>query len=366
MPYFLNLYSPATYEAFSKSDRTVTGFQERHQAVARRVKAGDMLLCYVTKLSRWVGAQTVLDGPFVDHTPLFSQDDPFIVRFHIKPDIWLPIEKAVPIKEDEIWSRLSLTRDYERTTSAWAQHFKGSLRSMADDDGRLLFEILRRQQNGGQTYPVDQDAYERLLTHVVKRGDKDVAVTVPTITDETPAETTSTDEVRESIRIQALLADIGAKMGLKVWLPKADRGGVIGEWKGDHSSLLDRLPLNYDDVTLKTVERIDVLWLKGRSIQRAFEVEHSTSIYSGLLRMADLLALQPNMDIRLHIVAPGERRDKVFAEIQRPVFSLLERGPLSESCTYISYDSVRELAKQPNLDYLSDRVLERYEENADE
>jgi hypothetical protein len=27
----LNLFSPATYEAFSKSDRTVSGFQEKHQ-----------------------------------------------------------------------------------------------------------------------------------------------------------------------------------------------------------------------------------------------------------------------------------------------------------------------------------------------
>ena len=135
-------------------------------------------------------------------------------------------------------------------------------------------------------------------------------------------------------------------MGLKIWVPRNDRAAVLDEWKGDHNALLDRLPLNYDDVTLKTVERIDVLWLKGRSIQRAFEVEHTTSIYSGLLRMADLLALQPNMDIRLHIVAPEERREKVFAEIRRPVFSLLESGPLSESCTFISYESVRELAKE--------------------
>jgi hypothetical protein len=78
--------------------------------------------------------------------------------------------------------------------------------------------------------------------------------------------------------------------------------------------------------------------------------------------MADLLALQPNMDIRLHIVAPEERRGKVFAEIRRPVFSLLERGPLAEGCTFLSYESIRELAKESNLDYLSDRVLERYEE----
>ena len=29
--------------------------------------------------------------------------------------------------------------------------------------------------------------------------------------------------------------------------------------------------------------------------------------------MADLLALQPNMDIKLHIVAPFERKDKVMS-----------------------------------------------------
>jgi hypothetical protein len=173
-------------------------------------------------------------------------------------------------------------------------------------------------------------------------------------------------QARESIRVQALLAGIGARMGLRVWVPRNDRAAILDEWKGDHNALLDRLPLNYDDVTLKTVERIDVLWLKGRSIQRAFEVEQTTSIYSGLLRMADLLALQPNMDIRLHIVAPEERREKVFAEIRRPVFSLLESGPLSESCTFISYESVRVLAKEGNLEYLSDRVLERYEEESEE
>jgi hypothetical protein len=123
--------------------------------------------------------------------------------------------------------------------------------------------------------------------------------------------------------------------------------------------------LNYDETTLRTIEQIDVLWLKRRSIVRAFEVEHTTSIYSGILRMADLLALQPNMDIKLHIVAPSSRRDKVFQEITRPVFSLLERGPLSERCTYIPYEAVRELAQLKHLEHFSDSVLEEYTEEAE-
>ncbi len=151
-------------------------------------------------------------------------------------------------------------------------------------------------------------------------------------------------------------------MGFRIWLPKADRSAVLREWAPEDGSLIDILPMNYDETTLKTIEQIDVIWLKGRSIARAFEVEHTTAIYSGLLRMADLLALQPNMDIRLHIVAPESRRQKVFTEIRRPVFSLLERGPLSECCTLLSYDSVRELSSLKHLEHTSDTVLVEYEE----
>ena len=80
--------------------------------------------------------------------------------------------------------------------------------------------------------------------------------------------------------------------------------------------------------------------------------------------MADLLAMQPNLKIKLHIVAPMSRREKVLQEIRRPVFTLLEGGALSETCTYLSYDSVADLRGQKNLAYLSDQVLEDYEEKA--
>ena len=170
---------------------------------------------------------------------------------------------------------------------------------------------------------------------------------------------------RESIKIQALLGRIGESMGFKVWIPRGDKSRVEQVWQPGPGVLLDDLPLNYDETTLQTIENIDVLWLKGRAMARAFEVEHSTAVYSGLLRMADLLALQPNMDIKLHIVAPVSRREKVFQEIQRPVFSLLERRPLMEMCTFVSYDSLRELAELDHLSHLSDSVLDDYSEEAE-
>jgi hypothetical protein len=165
--------------------------------------------------------------------------------------------------------------------------------------------------------------------------------------------------------MQAKLAEIGAIMGFKIWLPRSDRARVRELVHENYQlALIQDLPLNYDETTLDTIEQIDVLWLKGRSIARAFEVEHTTAVYSGLLRMADLLALQPNIDIRLHIVAPEERRDKVFHEMLRPVFSLLSRGPLSKSCTFISYDSVVDMRSLEYLAHTNDSIIKEYEEVA--
>jgi hypothetical protein len=91
------------------------------------------------------------------------------------------------------------------------------------------------------------------------------------------------------------------------------------------SKMLDELPTQFNEATTRTIELIDVLWLKGHSIIAAFEVEATTSVYSGLLRMSDLLSLQPNLDIQLFLVAPDDRRNKVAQEIRRPTFSYREK-----------------------------------------
>lgn len=199
----------------------------------------------------------------------------------------------------------------------------------------------------------------------VKRpNNEEVSVTVPVNSEAREDTKTDGEVIRESLRVQAALAGIGAQMGFQIWLPRADRERVLTKWKPGAGELLDELPVGFDRTTMKIIEQIDVLWVKRRAIVRAFEVEHTTSVYSGLLRMADLLAMQPNLKIKLHIVAPVARREKVLQEIRRPVFSLLEGDSLSETCTYLSYEMVEDLRGQQHLVRLSDAVLEDYEEKA--
>lgn len=76
--------------------------------------------------------------------------------------------------------------------------------------------------------------------------------------------------------------------------------------------------------------------------------------------------MQPRMNFMLHIVAPLERRDQVRREIIRPVFSVMEGGAMSKRCSYISYDAIDELLKQPNLTHLRESILKDFEEYFDE
>jgi hypothetical protein len=169
---------------------------------------------------------------------------------------------------------------------------------------------------------------------------------------------TSTDHTQ----IQYLLLTLGAEMGLNVWVARNDRSrSYQGQTLGTLPHISQELPTQFNPATQRTIELIDVLWLKGNSIVSAFEVESTTSIYSGLLRMSDLLALQPNLDIKIYLVASYERRDKVKQEIIRPTFQLRER-PLNRVCGYLSLEDLIEkvdvlrkhgLIKSLNPDFLT-------------
>lgn len=366
MAYYIDLFSPMTYEAFSKSDRTITGFRIRQRPIAQNIHPGDRLICYMTKLSRWIGVLEVQSESFIDdqHRIFMEGEDPFIVRFRVTPIIWLDKELCLPIHEPVVWDSLSFTAGLSHNNSHWTGKIRSSLTKLTNADGELLEGLLTSQlQHSAVDYPVDDVEYQKYFRKQVQGIGKPVVVSIPQ--DEEVHQDIVEGVNRESIKMQALLAKIGEKMGFRIWIPRSDRSRIEREWQPGENVLIDRLPFNYDEVTIKTIEQIDVLWLKRRAIARAFEVEHTTSVYSGILRMADLLALQPNMDIKLHIVAPESRKEKVFSEIQRPVFSLLEKGPLSKVCTYISYESLADLEKQPHLEFLRDDVIAEYEEEVE-
>jgi hypothetical protein len=171
----------------------------------------------------------------------------------------------------------------------------------------------------------------------------------------------------EHTEIQYLLLRLGNDMGFDIWAARNDKNKQHdGESFSDIPRIRPELPLQFDSQTNKTIEHIDVLWLKGNSIMAAFEIESTTSIYSGLLRMADLITMQPNLNIPLYLVAPYSRRGKVMAEINRPTFSKMA-PPLSEMCRFISFSKLKEeLPKiKPIIKYIKPEYLAEISESCE-
>jgi hypothetical protein len=156
-------------------------------------------------------------------------------------------------------------------------------------------------------------------------------------------------------------------MGLDVWVARNDRNR---EYNGQQFSAMPRLkyalPNQFDEATNRTVELIDVLWLKGNTFVAAFEIESTTSIYSCLLRMSDLLAMQPNLTIPLYLVAPDDRRNKVLSEVNRPTFSRLA-PPLKDVCRYLAFSVLRDqLPNDPRVvRHLTQAFLEEFSESCE-
>lgn len=78
--------------------------------------------------------------------------------------------------------------------------------------------------------------------------------------------------------------------------------------------------LAVDKDTYKTITLIDALWFEKDSdkITCAFEVEKSTSIYSGILRLTDLYYSFPDNMPSLYLIIPDKREKEVVLQLQRP------------------------------------------------
>lgn len=129
---------------------------------------------------------------------------------------------------------------------------------------------------------------------------------------------------RTHTEIQGWLRDLGKALGYGVWIAANDRsrpydGGKLAD------GCLDKLPDTVEQTSgADAIRLIDVLWLDQaqNQIVAAYEVEHSTSIYSGIVRMLDLaLGTDAHALEGLFLVAPNGREQEVRAQLTRPAFS---------------------------------------------
>jgi len=339
MNYWLDLFTGTTWQEFQDAGSDVTGFRDRRWRGAARIQPGDIFLCYMVGVKRWVGLLEVTSERFRDESVIFKEEK-FPVRFRVKPLVILSPENGVPM--EQLRGELSFY-PAGMSGSQWSGHVRGSPTRYSKEDGDRITAVIRQAKADPIGRPVDKNQLRRsanLRKVKVVDGNKEIERVVSIPAAEEDEETPSSPDTPTHTEIQWRLLDLGSKMGLSVWAPRRDRSKA---WKSkvvaDITTLRDELPSQFDANTNRIVEEIDVLWLDGQRIVAAFEVEHTTTIFSGLLRMSDLLTMQPNITIKLYIVGPDDRQRKFENEVARPTFAARKR-PLYSLCRFLPYSKL--------------------------
>ena len=106
--YFLAVFTPETWEEFLVAGGDVMGFKEGQWGSVQKLGPGDYLLCYLTGVSRLVGALEVTSTPYLDPTPIWT-GDPYPSRVRVQEVVRLDPEDAIPI--ESLRDRLSIFKN---------------------------------------------------------------------------------------------------------------------------------------------------------------------------------------------------------------------------------------------------------------
>jgi len=137
-------------------------------------------------------------------------------------------------------------------------------------------------------------------------------------------------------QVQTLLAGIGHLKGYDVCVPAYDVDKL--DWSlTTQFGLRDNVPRGFEPVSA-ILSEIDVIWVAaGRNrIEGLFEVEQTTSVYSGLLRFNDILLTEPEVS-RFSIVSNESRRAVFVRQLYRPTF---RQSGLAELTSFLEYANV--------------------------
>lgn len=149
------------------------------------------------------------------------------------------------------------------------------------------------------------------------------------------------DEVRARLgshaELIALLALVGRRQGHAIWVGRHEQSDRAGGLAPDVllSSLVTCRPTKLVSVSnLAAVLDMDLLWLNGDRVVRAFEIEATTTMTGGLLRGSNLPADTPKT-----MVLPEEREGDFQRKLQSPLF---RKHFEEEGWSRLYFDSVRQ------------------------
>lgn len=160
------------------------------------------------------------------------------------------------------------------------------------------------------------------------------------------------------LRAQSIIKDIGNSLNYDTFIAKNDQHRIYHNKSLSENTIIDFPEHNLSSELIKHFSLIDTMWFHNGSPVALFEVEMTTSVYSGILRMADLICSLENPNIQLYIITDRKREKKVRKELERPVFKKIG---LHTACKIIFLDDLEILHHAVSFipGYVKSNVLDK-------
>ena len=136
--YFLGLFTVESWREFKRHGGQVMGFNDKKSKTVARLQPGDRILCYLSKVSAFVGVMEVAGPSYLDHTPIWS-DGVFPVRLPVRIVTELPLVLAVPIHS--LKGQLSFL-PITMNSTGWTIYVRSSPRPWTAPDGEAVAKAL--------------------------------------------------------------------------------------------------------------------------------------------------------------------------------------------------------------------------------
>lgn len=136
--YWVQVFSVDTWNEFVAAGARTSGFRLSRWGHVQKVRLGDYLLCYLSRVSCWVGLLEAQSEAYLDNTTRIWRGEIYPCRLDVRLLQSLSVERAVPIRE--LADSLSIFK-----RPRWNFHLMGSPTKWKAEDARVVIEAINRR-----------------------------------------------------------------------------------------------------------------------------------------------------------------------------------------------------------------------------
>jgi hypothetical protein len=286
-----------------------------------------------------------LGASFITEIMAFEDPDKYCI-WNLKPKKVLPLLKLDYLLPARVFRSQLTGEDYQKCIDALSK-IREALKVIMENpnfinvDEFIFFIFLNRKKFGLEEEAevfneeninepdetlAELKSYKEEKHVIVSDLDEDIDDSIPTVDKETRLHT----------KAQYLLVEIGNLLGYDTYVPPEDFNKKINGITLGEKVIMKDIPPFTNPRLIDKVKHIDVIWFREEFPEFCFEVEDSTDVTKGLLRLYQIRQL----NAKLIIVGPKDRLRKFEKEINNDPFYFIK-----DKYRFISYEELENFFK---------------------